>query len=275
MALTCLIGPSLSWDAVAYIRGMIEDLGPTFVIPDATLKLYIEAAAEEYSKWEPLGEFIVGNIGAATPTSPLNTVANISRYAASVANGFLYPVAEITDVSFAASGILNAADVISYERLIPASTFAVFASEGYIPQKPSSRIIRAEMLNEVAHYSQGLWSVSLDATGQKVIDIFPVPGSSGSPIFVRYTSAHINVPDGQNNPTYPTIPENHKRYFGKFALAEVLDQEADRLSRSSQLKAGVMQRWSDSKSIKARAAELRSEIETALGSAVTVGIVSR
>jgi hypothetical protein len=272
-ALTCKIGASLSWDVVQYVRSQIEDLTVPFLIPDTTLASYIEAAAEEFSKWEPLGEHVVGNLGGTPPTSPLSTQVGVSRYSCSVGNGFAYPVAEITDVSFRPSGIFTAANDFAYLQLMPASAFSMFMSEDNLFQKPSSRIIRAEMFNELSHYSNGLYAISRDANGVKAIDIFPVPIAAGVPIFVRYTSSHIMVPVG-TDPTYPTIPENLKRYFGKFALIEVLEQETDRLSRSSQLKAGQMQRWSNPVAIKNYAAELKADVEVALGSSVTVGMVS-
>lgn len=274
-ALTCKIGASLSWDVITYVRSQIEDLTAPFLIPDLTLASYIEAAAEEFSKWEPLGAHVVGNIGSQPPTSPLNSIAGVNRYACSVVNGFTYPVAEITDVSFRPSGIFTAANDFAYMSLMPASAFSMFISEGSLFQKPSSRIIRSSMFNELSHYNNGLWTSARDASGVKVIDIFPVPLSGGNPIFVRYTSSHIMVPAAiTGDPTYPSIPENLKRYFGKFALIEVLEQEIDRLSRSSQLKAGQMQRWSSPVAIKNYAQGLKDEVELAMGSSVTIGMVS-
>jgi hypothetical protein len=272
--LTCKVGVSLLWDAIAYVRGQIEDTTAPFLIPDATLALYVEAGAEEFSKWEPLGEHVVGTFGVPTPSSPLATISGISRYSCTVGNGFIYPVAEVTDVLFKASGIFNAASEMSYMALMAVTPFNWFYAEGNLLARPSDRIIRSEMLNELDHYGGGYWGLARDANGVRAIDIYPVPTSSGTPIFVRYTSSHQNVPDGSGNPTYPTIPENLKRYFGKFCLIEVLSQEEDRLAKSSQLKAGVTQRWSTPGAVRSYREGLKSDLELAMGSAVTVGRVS-
>jgi hypothetical protein len=273
--LTCMIGPSLKWDAVAYVRGQIEDTnGPSFVIPDSTLALYVEAAAEEFSRLEPLGEHVVGNFGGTPPTSPLSTTPGVNRYSCSVANGFQYPVAQVTDVMFKSSGVFSAASEMSYLQLMPVSPFNWFHTEGNILSKPSTRVIREEMFDELDHYTKGFWGTARGADGIKVIDIYPVPTTSGLPIFVRYTSTYISVLDGNQNPTYPTIPEDLKRYFGKLLLVEVLEQETDRLSKSSSLKAGVMQRWSTPAAIRAYAENLKADIHNELGGSVTVVTVS-
>lgn len=278
MALTCKIGPSLSFDVVAYIRNQMEDTAATPKISDEALKLYIEAAAEEFSKWEPLGEFVVGNFSAATPSSPLHTINGVTRYSLTPGNGFVYPVIEVLDVLFKPSGFFTAANEYAYASLMPISPMNWFASEGDLLSQPSNRIIRDAMLSELSHYGSGYWVSARDANGVKAIDIFPAPTDSVTPIFVRYTSSHINVPQvgGANNgdPTYPTIPENLKRYFAKFALIETLQEEAGRFARSSQLKAGVMQRWSNPAGMASYIAKLKEEIELAMGSAVTIGIAS-
>jgi len=272
--LTCKIGAALTYDVIAYVRGQIEDLGPTFKIPDASLAIYVENAAEEFAKWSPIGDIVVGNIGGTPPTSPLSTIPGVSRYSCSIANGFTLPVLDVIDVLFKASGVFTAASEIAYLQLMPISPFNWFHTQGNILSKPSERVIREEMFDELDHYTKGFWGTARGADGVPVIDIFPIPTTSGLPIFVRYTSGYSAVVDGQGNPTYPTVPENHKRYFAKFALAEVLDQEADRLAKSSQLKAGVMQRWSSPASIRAQAENLRADVQNALGSAVTVGRAS-
>jgi hypothetical protein len=274
-ALTCKIGPSLTWDAVAYVRGQIEDTnGPNFLIPDTTLALYVEAAAEEFSKLEPLGEHVVGNIGGSPQTSPLSTLAGVSRYSCSVANGFLYPVAQVTDVMFKSSGIFSAASEMSYLQFMPASPFSLLSTNGSSILKPTDRVIREEMFDELDHYTKGFWGIGRGADGIKVIDIYPVPTSSGLPIFVRYTSTYLSVVDGNGNPTYPTVPEDLKRYFGKLLLVEVLEQEMDRIAKSSILKAGVMQRWSTPAAIRAYAENLKADIQNELGGSVTVVTVS-
>lgn len=273
--LTCKIGASLTYDVIAYIRGQIEDLTAPFVIPDSSLAIYVENAAEEFGKWEPLGEFVVGNIGGTPLSSPLSTIPGVSRYSCSVANGFLYPVNEIIDVMYKSSGVFTAASEIAYLQLMPVSPFNWFHTQGNILSKPSERVIREEMFDELDHYTKGFWGSARGADGVKVIDIFPIPTTAGLPIFVRYTSGYINVPAvGSGDPTYPTIPENHKRYFAKFALCEVLEQEADRLAKSSQLKAGVMQRWSSPAATRALAENLKADVQNALGASVTVGRAS-
>ena len=269
--LTCKIGASLTYDVIAYIRGQIEDLTSPFVVPDATLALYVENAAEEFGKWEPLGEFVVGNIGATPPSSPLATLPGVSRYSCSVANGFLYPVNEVVDVLFKSSGVFTAASEIAYLQLMPVSPFNWFHTQGNILSKPSERVIREEMFDELDHYTKGFWGTARGADGVKVIDVYPVPTTTGIPIYVRYTSGYINVPAiGSGDPTYPTVPENLKRYFAKLALCEVLDQEADRLAKSSQLKAGVMQRWSSPTAIRLHAENLKAETQLAMGSSQTM-----
>jgi hypothetical protein len=272
MALTCLIGPSLSWDAIAYVRSQIEDLTTPQVVPDPALALYVEAAAEEFSKWMPLGEEIVGNIAGTSgspPSSPFQTQAYVSRYSCTAANGFTHTPTTIADVLYRASGVFSAASEIAYLALMPVSPLNWFRIDKDLLNSPTSRHIRDQYLQELDHYGIGYWGTARDSLGNLAIDLYPPPVTAGLPVFVRYNFGHANTPDGSGNPRYVTIPEDKKRYFGKLLLAEVIEEEADRLIKSSQLKAGITQRWSSPAQALTYAAELRNKVELAMGSAIS------
>lgn len=274
MALTCKIGASLSFDAVAYVRSQIEDLTAPFIVPDAALQLYVEAAAEEFSKWLPLGDAIVGNFASAPPTSPFQTQAFVSRYSCTPANGFTNSPITISDVLYRASGVFTAASEIAYLALMPVSPLNWFRIDKDLLNSPTSRHIRDQYLQELDHYGIGYWRTARDSNGVMAIDLYPAPVTAGLPVFVAYTYAHGNTPDGNGNPQYLTIPEDKKRFFAKFLLAEVIEEECDRLIKSSQLKAGITQRWSTPAQALAYASELRNRVELSMGSAVSVGRAS-
>ena len=272
MALTCKIGPSLTWDAVRFVRNKVEDPNPPLfgtpigsLIPDVAFTDYIESAAEEFSNWSPLGPVVVGNIGAQPPTSPLNTISNQSRYVLDVAHGFTFPVKEVDDVLFRASGVFTAASEIAYLALMPVSPLNWFRIDKDLLNSPSSRHIRDQYLQELDHYGIGYWSRARDAaTGTQALDVYPPPTTAGLPIFVRYTSTHSNVPDGSGNPQYQTVPEDLKRHFGRFLLAEVMEQEADRLFKNQQVISGVVTRWGSAQDIRREAERIRDETRLSL-----------
>lgn len=274
MALTCKIGASLSFDAIAYVRNKIEDLAQPFVVPDSALSLYVEMAAEEYSKWNPIGDIVVGSFAAAPPSSPFQTTAYVSRYTCNSATGFTLTPTTIQDVLYRASGVFTAQSEIAYLALMPVSPLNWFRIDKDLLNSPTSRHIRDQYLQELDHYGIGYWRTARDSSGNLAIDLFPAPVTSGLPVFVRYTAAHSNTPDGQGNPTYPTIPEIHKVQFSRFLLAQTLEQEADRLARSTVLKAGITQRWTSPAEVRAFACELRDKAEASLGSNVSEILVS-
>jgi hypothetical protein len=275
MALTCKIGPALTFDAVAAVRGYIEDDSAPFIVSDARMQNYVEMAAESFSKWTPLGENVVGQIGGSPPTSPFQTIAGVSRYACTAAIGFTPPAVEITDVLYRASGVFTAASEIAYLALMPVSPLNWFRVDRDILMSPSSRHLRDEYLQELDHYGTGYWGRARDAaTGLPAIDIYPPPTVSGIPIFVRYTSAHGNTPDGNGNPQYPTIPDNWKRHFVTQLLVEVVKEEANRLMLKSQVKAGQIQRWSSPGDMRRWADQLHEDSVNEMGGNVGVAIVS-
>jgi hypothetical protein len=274
MALSCKIGASLTFDAVAYVRNKIEDLTAPFVISDAALSLYVEAAVEEYSKWNPIGDLVVGSFAATPPTSTFQTTAYVSRYSCTAANGFTSTPTTIQDVLYRASGVFSAASEIAYLALMPVSPLNWFRIDKDLLNSPTSRHIRDQYLQELDHYGIGYWRTARDSSGNLALDLFPAPVTAGLPVFVRYTAAHANTPDGLGNPQYATIPEIHKIQFARFLLAQVIEEEADRLTKTSQLKAGITQRWSSPQEARLFANELRDKAEASLGGNVSEIMVS-
>ena len=280
MALTCKIGPSLAWDAVRFVRNKVEDPNPPVygaspVIPDLAFTDYIEVAAEEFSNWSPIGDQVVGLIGANPPTSPLATISNVSRYVLTPGVGFAYSVKEISDVLFRASGVFTAASEIAYLALMPVSPLNWFRIDKDLLNSPTSRHIRDQYLQELDHYGIGYWSRARDAaTGLQAIDIYPPPTTTGLPIFVRYTTTHQNVPDGGGNPQYQTVPEDLKRHFGRFLLAEVMQQEADRLFKSQNTVSAAVSRFGSARDIRFEAERIRDETRLSLDGATGQVLVS-
>lgn len=273
--LTCKIGPLQVFDAFRYVRNKIEDPNPPPfpgpglpIVPDTALQDYVDAASKEFARWSPLGDIVVGNIGASPPVSPLNTIAFQSRYICNVANGFAFPVKEVTDVLYRASGVFTAASEIAYLALMPVSPLNWFRIDKDLLNSPSSRHIRDQYLQELDHYGIGYWGRARDAaTGTQAIDIYPIPTVNGLPIFVRYTTYHAQTPDSLGNPTYPTVPEDLTVYFGKFLQAEVMEQEADRIYKYTQMKTGIIQQWSSAADIRMAAEYLKDDSRLALNAA--------
>lgn len=285
MALTCKIGQLQTFDAFAFVRAKVGDPNPPpFAGPglpfitDVVLQAYVDVAAKEFSRWVPLGEQTVGNIAGTSgspPTSPLNTIAFVNEYICNAANGFTFPVKEITDVLYRASGVFTAASEIAYLALMPVSPLNWFRIDKDLLNSPTSRHIRDQYLQELDHYGIGYWGWGRDAaTGTIKLFLYPPPVTSGLPVFVRYTTYYLQVPDGQGNPTYPTVPEDKTMEFARFLLAEVMDQEAINIYKYSQVKSGIIQQWSSAADIRMDAERIRDETRLALGSATGMALVS-
>jgi hypothetical protein len=285
MALTCKLGPNQVFDAFRFVRNKVGDLNPPpFAgpglpfIPDAALQDYVDIAAKEFSQFVPLGEIVVGNIAGSSgspPSSPLNTLAFQSRYVCTPANGFAFPVKEISDVLYRASGVFTAASEIAYLALMPVSPLNWFRIDKDLLNSPTSRHIRDQYLQELDHYGIGYWGRARDAaTGTPAIDLYPPPVTAGLPIFVRYTTYYLQVPDGSGNPTYPTVPEDMTFHFARFLLAEVLDQEAINIYKFSQLRSGIIQQWSSPADIRMNAEAIRDQTRLQVGGMAGMALVS-
>ena len=285
MALSCKIGQTLVFDAFRYCRNKVGDPNPPIIagpglpfIPDTALQDYVDVAAKEFAQYVPLGEIVVGNIAGSAgspPSSPMNTVPYQSRYVCSVANGFAFPVKEVSDVLYRASGVFTAASEIAYLALMPVSPLNWFRIDKDLLNSPTSRHIRDQYLQELDHYGIGYWGRARDgATGTQAIDLYPPPVTAGLPIFVRYTTYYQQVPDGGGNPTYPTVPEDMTHHFARFLLAEVLDQEAINIYKFSQLKSGIIQQWSSPSDIRADAERIRDETRLQCGGMAGMALVS-
>lgn len=285
MALTCKIGPLAVFDAFAFARAKVGDPNPPPFpgpglpfISDIALQSYVDVAAKEFARWTPLGDITVGNIAGSAgspPTSPLNTIAYQNRYICNVGNGFAYPVKTISDVLYRASGVFTAASEIAYLALMPVSPLNWFRIDKDLLNSPTSRHIRDQYLQELDHYGIGYWCWGRDAaTGTIFIELFPPPVTSGLPIFVRYTTYYSQVPDSQSNPTYPTVPEDLTLQFGRFLLAEVMDQEAINIYKFSQTRSGIVQQWSSAADIRMNAESIRDEARLALGASTGMVLAS-
>jgi hypothetical protein len=181
---------------------------------------------------------------------------------------------EVTDVLYRASGVFTAASEIAYLALMPVSPLNWFRIDKDLLNSPSSRHIRDQYLQELDHYGIGYWGRAVDElTGLPAIDLYPPPVTAGLPIFVRYVAQHTNT-GTLANPIYTTIPEDKKRFFAQLLYAEVLEQEADRIFKNSQLKAGMTQVWRSPPDIRAYAAIIKEDVQLALGQATGVVLVS-
>jgi hypothetical protein len=273
---TCLVGPSATFDAIAYARAKIEDtdlLNP--VIPDSSFLLFVQAAAQEFSRHAPW-EDVIGNVAASPPTSPMMTVANQMAYVCSTANGFPVAPIQITDVLYRASATYSAANELAYLSILPFSPVNRFLYSPNLLDSPSERILRNEYLNELQHYGKGYAGIYRDRlTGRLAFDLYPVPVAMPSiPIFVRYLGAHANASTEANNPVYPTVPDDLSRYFGDLVYAEALDVEADRLAKFQRARAGLLDLQGDAVAMRELAAEVRFRATGALGAHTGIGQVS-
>ena len=263
MSFTCLLGAS-AWDASVYVRAKLEDASPGFLISDAALQAYTEAAVEDFSRLLPL-EDIIGN--PLTATSPMNTVKNQLRYVCSPANGFPVPPILITDVLYRAASTYSAANELAYLSILPFSPINRFLFTPNLLDSPTIRILRNEYLTEVQHYGRGFAGIVLDrATGLLALDLFPSPTVDGIPIFVRYMSAYVNTGTAAN-PIYATVPEIYKTKFADLLYAEALFQEADRMAKYERSRVGFLDLQGKAAEMRLLAEYTRTRVELALGAA--------
>lgn len=266
--LTVKLGTS-AWDAVAYVRAQIEDTTTPFTVPDASLTAYAEVAAEEFSRHVPL-EDMVGN--PFTNTSGFNTVANTQRYVCNAGNGFAASPTRIIGCLWRAGSAYTNTSDISYLVFSPATPVNQFLFGSDWLENPTYRVIRSEYLTELERFGRGAYGVSRDrATGLLALDLFPVPSTS-LPVFVRYQCSHVNTPDGNGFPTYPTVPEELKLHFAKLFLAEVYEQEADRLAKFQKMQAGFTQYQGSAADLRQKGASLRDDVFLALEGAAGSGM---
>lgn len=265
----CLLGAS-QWDAVGYARAMTGDTNPdAFIVPDTSYEFYVEAAAETFSRFKPLGDFVLGSPMSDPPTSPLNTQPYVQRYSLSpsyMASQNLPPVLEITDVLYrVGEQILVGAD-LAFFLLIPSSPLGRFVLD---PSSPTSRILRNNFLNELDHYGVGFWTREWDSDGFPAIDLWPIPQTESLPILVRYSSAHqvTALNDQFGSVAYPSIMEQYKRTFGDLLYAQVLEQNAIRFAGATSLQSGIIKRTADPQMYLNLACKARNRAELALGSA--------
>ena len=271
MAFTCTLSPSATWDVVAHVRNVIEDTSTTPVIPDAALESYVEVVNEDFSTHIPL-DYLVGN--PATASSPMTTVQFQQRYVCNTANGFTPTPMQVTDVLYQAGTGYSAASEIAYLTLLPFSPINRFLFTPSLLDSPSERVLRDEYLSELSHYGYGYYSRARDgATGLPAIDLYPIPVVAGLPIFVRYTAQHAITKNGTAW-SINTIPEHHKRTFADLLLAQTLEEEADRLVKNRQIKAGINELVSDPKTMEARIDRLRERAYASLGRYVSAGYAS-
>jgi hypothetical protein len=266
--LRVLLAPS-QWDAVIYVRGLIEDPNADTVI-DTSLVAYAEDVNEDFSRHVPL-DYVIGDPFAQT--SPLVTVKGQQRYLCSSGNGFVVPPIGITDVLYRAGGALIAPNEMAYLSMTafaPLNRF-LFTTSSLI-DSPSQRVLRDEYIDEMDHYGRGYAGTVLDPSGVLAIDLFPTPETDGVPIYVRYLGAHAMTFDSDNNVlAVATIPEYRKRDWGKLFYATVLEQEGEHMARFKMQKAGLVERQSDARTMEARIVRIREEVYAALGSYVSVG----
>lgn len=272
MSSTCLVGAAGTLDAIAYARAMIEDTDSTsFTIPDASLLVMVQKAAGEYSRHAPLDE-IVGNPVAAT--SPCMTVNAQQRYVCSAANGFVVAPMRITDVLYRAAATYNAANELAYLSILPFSPINRFLYSPNLLDSPSMRILRNQYLDELQHYGRGAAGIVRDrATGRLAVDLFPVPTGGPVPVFFRYQAAHPNTGTA-TDPAYPSVPDDLAFVFGDLVYASCLDLEADRLSKSQRVRAGLLDIQGSAADLRQLADEVRFKAIGTLSAYVGVGIVS-
>jgi len=264
LAYKCLLGPA-AWDAVAYVRAKSEDIAVPFKIPDTSYQVYVEEVAEEFSRWLAI-EDQVGDPYAVT--SPLLTVKGKQRYLCSPGNGFPVAPTTITGVLYQATSVFSASSEISYLALLPFSPVNRFLFTPSLLDSPSERVMRDEYLNELDHYGKGWADVVRDrVTGLLAIDLYPIPGQDGNPIFARYTAPFVNVPSGGND-VFVTIPDAYKYLFAKLLWATVLEQEGSRTSKVDSAAAGFIRKTSSPELLFNKALSLRAEVYNALGGAV-------
>lgn len=264
MPSTCLVGPTLAFDAIGYARAKIEDTDSTgFVIPDASFLFLVKAAAQEFSRHLPLDD-TVGN--PAIPSSPFMTVSNQLSYVCNSGNGFPVSPARITDVLYRAGATYSAANELAYLSILPFSPINRFLYSPNLLDSPSERILRNEYLNELQHYGKGFAGINRDrATGLLSISLYPMPTGTPVPVFVRYQAAHPVSGNDPLNPVYLTIPDDLSKQFGELVYAEALDIEADRVAKFQRARAGLLDLQGDAVAMRQLAADVRFNAIAALG----------
>lgn len=238
----CFVGPNLE-NVVPYVRNRIEDVAGIDVTDDALASM-ISTVARDLSRFYPIS-VVVGDFNAQT--SPLTTVSGQQRYQCNPGNGFSLPVRRITGVLYRASGGFSTASEIGYLSLLPFSPANTFLYTPSLMDAPTRRILRDSYLNEVEHYGIGKYGVARDASGY-VIDLFPVPQTSGLPVFVRYDSTHTPtaVPgDTAGSVKVDTLPDEAVRHFSNLLLAEAIDELALRYFQTSDVRAGQIEMKTD------------------------------
>lgn len=274
MAYTCLIGPELE-DAVAYARALTGDTDPTnYQIPDASYAAITADVNRDLSRFLPLSD-IVGDI--YNRTSTLVTSAGVTRYICNAAGGFNEPVRSITDVLYRATGGLSGASEIGYLALLPFSPMNMFLYNPSVLDQPTGRFERDAYLNELDHYGIGKAGIIQDrATGKFAIDLFPTPGASGLPIYVRYDTNHIATAlnDGFGSVKYPTIPEQNVRDFKELLLAKAQKTLALIASQTTSAAAGQIKVASSPEGLFRLADRTETDVYLRLGVGQGVGEVS-
>lgn len=259
----CLVGP-LGEDVVPYVRNRVEDVGAT-QIPDTALQAAVNNVARDVSRFYPI-KMLVGDI--YNQTSPLVTVSGQQRYKLNSENGFTLPVVRVTDVLYRASGGFTAASEASYLMMLPFSPLTAFLLGSDLLESPTLRVIRDEYLNELGRYGVGKAGVVLDETGTMCVDLYPVPGTSGLPVFVRYDSVHVAQPiqgDPGGSVEVPTLPDVAARYFGQLLLAEIVEQIALRVGQAADSRAGQVEIRTDPATMNSYATRLRNDIYLEMG----------
>jgi hypothetical protein len=261
MALRTLIG-SNQLDAVAYVRGRMGDIGPVFRLPDATIAATIPMVATEFSRWQPLGHFQIGN--AYPPySSPLVTVAGQERYIInSGVLGALPPIQNIEEVEYLANlPMTNAGGEVPYNML---TTPYLGGAYGVDPGMPSSRIIRDFMRSEIDTYGVGFSDWGHDLAGNVFIDLYPIPTMSGTPIFVKYSAQHPLTMAGVDF-TYPTVPDSYAKRWADLLWINLIEDNVVLFSRRGMVQAGLLRQSGDAKMALTFARQMRQELEGALG----------
>ncbi len=269
MALTCLVGATQTFDAVAYARSMLEDDGAILAIPDTRLRWYIETVAEDFSRHLPL-DVLVGT--PYTNTSPFNTVAGQQRYVLNSTNGFTNPPLRVKAVQSTSGSGLNASNDNALFYLNPYATAQGFLGPAAI-DSPSARVIRGSYIGELDWYGQTYYDLVRDsATGLPAFDLYPIPAGP-YPIFVRYQAQHLDSGTVGTASKYVTIPEEQKRNFGRLLYAQVLFELAGRLALSGQIKLGQIEMNQQAQGMRDLAMDIRQDVYHELGAAAPVALV--
>ena len=253
------------------MRNIIEDTAGA-IIPDGAFRAYAEDVNEDFSRHVPL-DYRVGDPYAAT--SPLTTVAGQQNYVCSVANGFTATPMWITDVLYSAGSGYSAASEIAYLALLPFSPINRFLFAPSLLDSPSERILRDEYLNELSHYGNGYYGNATDpTTGLPSINLFPIPANTGTPIFARYAAQHVINATDPNNWKIVTVPEHLKRNWAQLLAAMILEEEGDRIAKTRNAKAGLIEIQADSRTMENKIDRLRLDAYSQLGGHTSVGFAS-